>query len=72
MNARCPVCRKPVDISKDEPWRPFRCKRCSIIDPGEWMDEKHKIAGADSAPLGNADDLFELETSWPPINPLKP
>jgi hypothetical protein len=23
------------------------------------MDEKRKIAGADSAPLGNADDLFE-------------
>lgn len=59
MSTRCPVCRKPVDISKDNPWRPFCCKRCRIIDFGEWMDEKRKIAGADSAPLGKADDLFE-------------
>ncbi|MGH8605406.1 MAG: DNA gyrase inhibitor YacG [Gammaproteobacteria bacterium] len=59
MSTRCPVCRNPVDISEDRPWRPFCCKRCRIIDLGEWMDEKHKIAGADSAPLGNADDFFE-------------
>ncbi len=59
MITRCPVCRKPVDISKDNPWRPFCCRRCRIIDLGEWLDENRKIAGADSARLGNADDLFE-------------
>ncbi|MGH9961317.1 MAG: DNA gyrase inhibitor YacG [Pyrinomonadaceae bacterium] len=58
MITRCPGCRISVDIAEDNPWRPFCCERCRIIDLGEWIDEKHKIAGADSAPLGNADDLF--------------
>ncbi|MFH0350527.1 MAG: DNA gyrase inhibitor YacG [Chromatiales bacterium] len=59
MNAPCPVCRKPVDISKDNPWCPFCCRRCRIIDLGEWMDENRKIPCADSASIGNADELFE-------------
>ncbi len=39
----CPTCRKPVVWSPDNPWRPFCCERCKLIDLGEWFEERHRI-----------------------------
>ncbi|MFV2057462.1 MAG: DNA gyrase inhibitor YacG [Thiohalomonadales bacterium] len=44
-NVDCPSCGKSIPWSTDNPWRPFCCERCKLIDFGEWASESHKIAG---------------------------
>jgi len=41
----CPNCRKAIEWSTSNPFRPFCCKRCQLIDLGKWADESHSIAG---------------------------
>lgn len=41
----CPTCNTPVEWSEQSPFRPFCCKRCQLIDLGEWADEEKRIAG---------------------------
>ena len=42
---KCPTCQKTVKWTADNPWRPFCCERCKLIDLGEWASESHRIAG---------------------------
>ncbi|MCH9692666.1 MAG: DNA gyrase inhibitor YacG [Gammaproteobacteria bacterium] len=42
---QCPTCQKPIQWSDQYPHRPFCCKRCQLIDLGEWASENHKIPG---------------------------
>jgi len=44
---KCPTCNKLVDWTDANPWRPFCCKRCQLIDLGEWASESHHIPGED-------------------------
>ncbi|HFB65063.1 MAG TPA: DNA gyrase inhibitor YacG [Aeromonadales bacterium] len=44
----CPTCKKSVKWDQDNIFRPFCCKRCKLIDLGEWASEGHKIAGEKS------------------------
>jgi endogenous inhibitor of DNA gyrase (YacG/DUF329 family) len=49
MNKRiipCPNCNKPTEYSLDNPFRPFCCERCKLIDLGEWANEEKVIPGA--------------------------
>jgi uncharacterized protein len=39
----CPTCKRTVDYSPDNKWRPFCSERCKLIDLGEWAAEKHAI-----------------------------
>ena len=41
----CPTCHKEHDWEKSKPWSPFCCKRCQLIDLGDWASEKNRIAG---------------------------
>lgn len=41
----CPTCGKPVTWNASARWRPFCSERCKLIDLGEWMSERHRIAG---------------------------
>jgi len=41
----CPTCGKDIIWSKENPWRPFCCKRCKLIDLGDWASETHRIKG---------------------------
>lgn len=41
----CPTCQKEVVWSTDNPFRPFCCERCKLIDLGEWASEGHAIPG---------------------------
>ncbi|MES1942884.1 zinc-binding protein [Salinisphaera sp. PC39] len=41
----CPHCGEPASAGKDNPWRPFCCRRCKLIDLGEWLSEEHHIPG---------------------------
>lgn len=40
---KCPACGKRVEWSQQNPWRPFCCERCKIIDLGAWADESYRV-----------------------------
>ena len=41
----CPTCDKEVVWIEESEFRPFSSKRCSLIDFGDWANEKNTIAG---------------------------
>jgi endogenous inhibitor of DNA gyrase (YacG/DUF329 family) len=45
MLAKCPQCGTPVDLDKENPFKPFCSERCKLIDLGEWASEGYTIAG---------------------------
>lgn len=54
----CPTCKRPIEYSPDNKWRPFCSERCKLIDLGEWAAEKHAI------PVENNDE--ETRSFEPP------
>ena len=46
---RCPHCGKRADW-EGNPYRPFCCERCRLIDLGEWASEKYRIPGKKVGP----------------------
>ncbi len=42
---RCPQCRLLSDYNSANPWRPFCCERCKMIDLGAWASNAYSIAG---------------------------
>ncbi len=57
----CPTCGKPVVWNETSPFRPFCCKRCQLIDLGEWAAEEKRIPSegeqSDSDGWSEADNL---------------
>lgn len=45
MKIRCPVCKKTIEYSTDNQWRPFCSERCRLVDLGQWLEESYSIAG---------------------------
>jgi endogenous inhibitor of DNA gyrase (YacG/DUF329 family) len=45
MIVNCPTCKKEVTWTIESLHRPFCCKRCQLIDLGEWADEEKSIQG---------------------------
>lgn len=41
----CPTCKKTIEWSTDNKFRPFCCERCKLIDLGEWASENRVIKG---------------------------
>ncbi|MGL4601644.1 MAG: DNA gyrase inhibitor YacG, partial [Plesiomonas sp.] len=39
------TCQTAVEWSEKSPYRPFCCKRCQLIDLGEWAEEEKRIPG---------------------------
>lgn len=39
----CPTCNKKVDWDPANPFRPFCCERCKLIDLGKWANEDYRI-----------------------------
>lgn len=39
----CPTCQKQVAWTTESEFRPFCCKKCQLIDLGEWATESHSI-----------------------------
>ena len=33
---QCAICKKPVDMSKENKFRPFCSERCQMVDLGTW------------------------------------
>lgn len=40
----CPHCGKESPWNPDNPFRPFCCERCKMIDLGKWADEEFRVA----------------------------
>ena len=47
---KCPICKKPADMSKENEFRPFCSERCRMIDLGTWANGDYRVPG------GKADD----------------
>lgn len=45
MKVNCPTCQKEVEWGEQSLFRPFCCKRCQLIDLGEWVFEEKCIKG---------------------------
>ena len=74
MIVKCPTCHKPVEWSEKNPWRPFCCERCKLIDLGEWASDSYVIRGNSYAQTNEseADRLAqELFSSIPEEKPNK-
>ncbi len=54
IKVKCPQCGKETEYSEKNPWRPFCCERCKIIDLGAWANGDYVIAGK---PIEGDDDL---------------
>ena len=52
----CPTCKKMTQWGRQNPWRPFCCQRCKLIDLGEWLDEKNTIPGDSFIPDTEMED----------------
>jgi uncharacterized protein len=50
---RCPTCKKPVDATPRNQFRPFCSERCRMVDLGTWAAEEYRVAG------GKAEDDSE-------------
>ena len=57
MTVNCPICGKSVIWGEQSPYRPFCCKRCQLIDLGEWADEEKRIPS--NSDLSESDDWSE-------------
>jgi endogenous inhibitor of DNA gyrase (YacG/DUF329 family) len=42
---KCPTCKKLVPWTSEQPFKPFCCERCKLIDLGEWAMEEKRIPG---------------------------
>ena len=51
----CPSCKKLVEYSLSNKFRPFCSERCQLIDLGDWANENYKIP--DNNPPKNLDEL---------------
>lgn len=44
----CPNCRRPSPW-EGNPYRPFCCERCRLVDLGAWIDESYRLPAEDGA-----------------------
>lgn len=59
IEVNCPTCGKTVVWGEQSPYRPFCCKRCQLIDLGEWADEEKRIPS--KSDINDLDDWSEEE-----------
>ncbi len=43
LQVACPQCKKLVEYSLKNKFRPFCSERCQLIDLGDWANENYKI-----------------------------
>ena len=53
---RCPTCKK--DVAPTAEAFPFCCERCRLVDLGNWLDGRYRIASTDErkADVDDGDD----------------
>jgi uncharacterized protein len=58
---RCPICKKET-FWEGNPFRPFCCERCKLIDLDNWLSERYRI----STPLDGEEEAENLPKSGEP------
>ncbi|MEX0963639.1 MAG: DNA gyrase inhibitor YacG [Pseudohongiellaceae bacterium] len=53
----CPTCKKSVEWTQANSYRPFCSKRCKLIDFGDWASERISIPGEPIYPV--VEDEYE-------------
>lgn len=53
---RCPICKRPVDVSRANRFRPFCSERCRTVDLGTWAGENYRVPGAKVEDREHPDD----------------
>ena len=51
MRVKCPTCKRSIEWSADNAFRPFCSERCRTVDLGAWFANAHAIAGDAAQPL---------------------
>jgi endogenous inhibitor of DNA gyrase (YacG/DUF329 family) len=59
---RCPICKKPVDSTSANRYRPFCSERCRMIDLGTWAGEQYRVPGAKVEDREHPDDRVKKRT----------
>lgn len=59
----CPTCKKKVLLNRENPFRPFCCHRCQLMDLGAWAQESYKIPTEESASSDMFDDPSHKDDS---------
>jgi uncharacterized protein len=54
---RCPICKRPVDMSRSNGFRPFCSERCQMIDLGKWAGGDYNVESGKGADTEHHDDL---------------
>lgn len=44
----CPTCGGDSAYSSSNPFRPFCCEKCKLMDLGAWASERFALAAADT------------------------
>ncbi len=44
MAATCPICNKAIQPRQSNPAFPFCCKRCKMVDLGNWFGESYVVS----------------------------
>ncbi|MBS1197638.1 MAG: hypothetical protein H6R18_1423 [Proteobacteria bacterium] len=59
---RCPQCGGDAVFSPGNPFRPFCCERCRMIDMGAWASESYRIQAEPESPEEHQALLGDPET----------
>ena len=59
MIVKCPQCGKECDTAGN-PFRPFCCERCKLLDFGNWMSGGYRIPEAEQSELKQSEAEREL------------
>jgi len=54
----CPQCGEAALFASENPFRPFCCERCRLLDLGAWAEEQYRV------PVHEMPDLQDQPTSW--------
>lgn len=69
FTVQCPTCQRKTLYTTDNPFRPFCCERCKLIDLGAWADGSHCIAGESIAGEGIAGEAIDVYSNSPSLSP---
>ena len=53
---RCPICKRPIDMTPANRFRPFCSERCRMVDLGTWAGEGYRVPGAEVEDREHPDD----------------
>jgi uncharacterized protein len=56
----CPQCGIFIEYDTNNPFRPFCCERCKMLDLGSWADESYRLSD-NSTPIDSVSESTKLQ-----------